>query len=85
MTKSVDALVLGMESSAVSSEDSCGNNEYEIECHEKYYVQKESVSPGDTLLMYQRKVTVPYELLSACLAENADADKNCYLKIKKGL
>lgn len=81
LTKSVDAMALSMESSPVSSEDSCGNKEYEIECHEKYRnVNTESVFVGDTLLMYQRKVTVLYELLAACLAENADANKNCSLR-----
>ncbi|GAY31845.1 hypothetical protein CUMW_280720 [Citrus unshiu] len=81
-TKSVDAmLLLNMESSAISSVDGCGNNEYEIECHEKYcYVKTKSVSAWDTLLMCHKKVTVLYELLSACLAENTDADKNCSLK-----
>lgn len=72
LTKSVDAMVLlNMESSAISSVDGCGNNEYEIECHEKYcYVKTKSVSAWDTLLMCHKKVTVLYELLSACLAEN---------------
>lgn len=81
-TKSVDAMVLlNMESSAISLVDGCGNNEYEIECHEKYcYVKTKSVSAWDTLLMCHKKVTVLYELLSACLAENTDADKNCSLK-----
>lgn len=71
-TKSVDAMVLlNMESSAISSVDGCGNNEYKIECHEKYcYVKTKSVSAWDTLLMCHKKVTVLYELLSACLAEN---------------
>lgn len=72
LTKSVDAMVLlNMESSAISSVDGCGNNEYKIECHEKYcYVKTKSVSAWDTLLMCHKKVTVLYELLSACLAEN---------------
>lgn len=117
LTKAVDSMVLTMESSIPSFEDSRGNNEYEIKCHETYpNVKTESVCNGamescetqqgtnpkmsteekvpsepgssiskqlmeeETLLTYQRKVTVLYKLLSACVAENTHVNKNCSRK-----
>ncbi|GAV72452.1 DUF726 domain-containing protein [Cephalotus follicularis] len=105
LTKTVDATVLGMEGSSVSSEEMHESLEYEHKCREKYAVtetkpisavatehyeitqtcpklstgedpngcgniiSEKSMEEGN-LLKYQRKVTVLYELLSACVADN---------------
>ncbi|XP_031269065.1 transmembrane and coiled-coil domain-containing protein 4-like [Pistacia vera] len=109
LTKTVDAMVLSMESSAASL-DGSGNYEYENKCHEKYSINKpepatdiketiqgaipkasteekaqsrfvieisEQPPEEETVLTYQTKVAVLFELLSAFLVENTDFDKNC--------
>ncbi|XP_059461143.1 uncharacterized protein LOC132190235 [Corylus avellana] len=111
LTKTVDAMVLSMESLPLSSEDNNESHEFGIGCREKYSnsetesisdvaaepygsIQKtsskisfeEEASNGsrgktgekpveeEALLSYQRKVTVLYLLLSACVTNNTEDD-----------
>ncbi|KAH7521099.1 hypothetical protein JRO89_XSUnG0113100 [Xanthoceras sorbifolium] len=91
LTKSVDAMVLSMNSN--DKTDSVSEVASEP-CETKQGIslkmsgEEKSISGPETetsehpleeekLLTYQRKVTVLYELLSACVAGDSDGDKKC--------
>lgn len=62
---------------AIASETSPDTSDYNIQSSSlgpRYKLDGESVEEGG-MLSYQRKVTVLYELLSACLADIRDDDK----------
>uniref|UniRef100_A0A7N2KSW9 Uncharacterized protein n=1 Tax=Quercus lobata TaxID=97700 RepID=A0A7N2KSW9_QUELO len=78
-------MVLSMESLPPSNEEKNGSREYEIKCREKYSnSETESISDvagepyqNTQKTSYQRKVTVLYMLLSACVAKNTEDEKRC--------
>ncbi|KAF2310050.1 hypothetical protein GH714_006328 [Hevea brasiliensis] len=100
LTNTVDATAqsaLGLENSPVSSEEtgrsqtSSKNTEHTFQDLQKEKIPSESgVGTSDKaleerkLLSYQRKVTVLYELLSACVVDNGESDDEKSIQLKKG-
>ncbi|XP_019054111.1 PREDICTED: transmembrane and coiled-coil domain-containing protein 4-like [Nelumbo nucifera] len=78
LAKAVDATEMSMGISPVSSEATIEkHHEDEHACHENSSSRgsDENLVEEETLLSYQRKVVVLYELLSACVADIPEDDK----------
>ncbi|KAI9200824.1 hypothetical protein LWI28_013800 [Acer negundo] len=91
LTKSIDALVLSMDSNAKTNSvsemdsDSCQSKQGispKMSGEEKAQSEPETRNSEhpleeEMLLTYHRKLTVLYELLSACVVGDSDGDKKC--------